>query len=1056
VRSSQNWDLSVIGGISSDKIQRNVRESTLMLDNDVRQISAIIRRYSPLEMLKLACWEGHRILETGSDDEIREADALVRFLQRAYCLSSLCPDGPSSERNIPPKEFKRVVELFDDVFRKSCRFIDNSCLAARNATDGVKGSVLTAYQDMVMEDCFPSPLSLDTIQSKVRTLHFSLQPFNDAISKTFDCGLDGLVEAFSILFANGKTGLDTLRSDSSAYKNDMQEKLKELRALTGTYGDEKTLIDQVVKREHWENRIQSMVGRRDGYDLYDVSLYTSLGKEDLDLLSIPLCGEESDDSLYPVDDRVNQNRPFISISGHYFCFDTGHLLDDLPAIVKEQVLAKGVLSAAEWEKQEQQSSVLQPVSMIHSMFGSMGFTLSQTGFDAVFDFPSKQVGVKVLPRPSSDPLAEGHIVLKTIAKSRQDIAWVKSQMMQAIIIDASHEDDYPLDLVDGVLFLTYPQLVGLSQDPESLGKCKELLGLTEKRPEEDEEQDTAESMIKDETEDKEDVPVEEKEEDDQDEPDLSILNGEVVEESSDEPASEKDELDDDDTNEMINDSDDDELPPQEKHEETSKPYSFFTLLSEIANGRKEEPAPLEPTTVDWPAKSAEPEQPDMFFGQGEVMQAASEHADTLQKSEGKIDIPPMAETAAPTEETEPASPEEPDVKIDIPPMAEETAAPTEETEPASPEEPDVKIDIPPMAEETAAPTGQTEPTSPEEPDGKIDIPPMAEETAAPTGQAESTSPEEPDVKIEIPPMAETAAPTEQTEPASPEEPDVKIDIPPMAETAAPTGQAEPTSPEEPDVKIDIPPMAETAAPTEQAEPASPEEPDGKIDIPPMAETAAPTEETEPASPEEPDVKIDISPMAGAAAVREPASVPFEKPEVKGMVPPLEKPIPVSMPVLEDVVTSVVGGALDGKDVPAHLREILEFTQKVDGPFFTMCKQGDEQLLSASDGLIMKAQDAQHIDGKDKMFTLGQFGLTVILSAGRDDQMSRFDRRANIGAIMYAEGKDSWGCLTLDYDKNGKLRRANEEIINRKSYSASDWKYVTNIGERLLARRKKNG
>ena len=106
-----------------------------------------------------------------------------------------------------------------------------------------------------------------------------------------------------------------------------------------------------------------------------------------------------------------------------------------------------------------------------------------------------------------------------------------------------------------------------------------------------------------------------------------------------------------------------------------------------------------------------------------------------------------------------------------------------------------------------------------------------------------------------------------------------------------------------------------------------------------------------------------------------------------------------MPVLEDVVTSVVGGALDGKDVPAHLREILEFTQKVDGPFFTMCKQGDEQLLSASDGLIMKAQDAQHIDGKDKMFTLGQFGLTVILSAGRDDQMSRFDRRANIGAIM---------------------------------------------------------
>jgi hypothetical protein len=887
VKSSQNWDFSNVGDIPTDKIQRNIREVTVYLDNDIRQMVAILSRYAPLEMLKLACWEEHRVLSSGSDEEIRLASALVRFLQNAYCLAGM---GPATDRNIPPKEYRRLTELFEDLFRRCCRYIDNTCLAARNAAGGVKGSVLSAYQDSVMEFCFPTPMELDEIPRHVRSLRLSLQPFNDAISQTFTGGLDGLLTAFSALVTQGRTGLDTLEADSRVYKKDMEQKLKELRALTDTYAEEKELVDQVVRCEHWEERVRSLLGRRDGYDLYEVTRYASLAPEDLALLSVPLCSDESDASLYPMDDRVSASRPFLEAAGHFFCFDTNHLLDDLPRIVKEQVLAKGVLSAEEWEKIEREQQVMQPVTMIHALFGSTGFVRNTSGFDALFDFSDSQVGLNVLPPLPVDPLLDGRASLLAFSQGRQTIARAKTQRTPVIIVDENHVDDYPTDLVDNVLFLSFPQLAGLSQDPDTLRACKEALGLVPPWQEDDDELDTAESILRDESEPDEDVPVEDEgepdEPDEPDDPDFSILNGETVDEDQVEEKHTDDELDEDDTKEMIDPHDDDELPPQEKHEETNKPYSFFTLLSEIAGGREEKPEkpenpPQEGNHPDWPAKPAtEDIQPDLFQGREDILEAAAETVE--DKTEADV----------------------------------------------------------------------TPPTEPEE------------EQPVPAAQAEATGEPTQEVSVEKIPGTEAV-------------PEAKEESP-MA-----------------------PPVGHDVIPSE-----------------------VPVQETPATSSEE--------------------TIPSDHPA----------PAPETLVEETPKEPEVVDALLDGKQIPSRLRDALVMLKTHEGRFFTWCKEGDPSLLSASASLIDKALDAQRMDGKDKMFTISPFGLTVILSAGRDDQVSTFDRRANIGAIMYADKKDDWGCVTLEYDREGHLIKASEEEIKRQSYSAGDWKYVSTIGERLLAKRKK--
>ena len=193
-----------------------------------------------------------------------------------------------------------------------------------------------------------------------------------------------------------------------------------------------------------------------------------------------------------------------------------------------------------------------------------------------------------------------------------------------------------------------------------------------------------------------------------------------------------------------------------------------------------------------------------------------------------------------------------------------------------------------------------------------------------------------------------------------------------------------------------------------------------------------------------------------------------QPEQSGPAP-VEKPEPETTPVateaddedsnldaplLEDLVSaSPIDVALGGKQIPARLREILEKQGLTDGAFFTMCKEGSDKLLDASCALIDKALMAQSQDGKDKMFTISKYALTFVIASRSDDELSRYDRKENIGAMMYVDGKDAWNSITLFYDKEGELRGVDTQTIKQSDYSQLEWKYATNIGERIIARRK---
>lgn len=83
VKNSPGWDLLSMLGVSAEKIQKNLKEVSIFLNNDVTNIITVIDRFNPLELLKMACWEQRRIWNDRPDDTFAQGTAsrLVWYLQ---------------------------------------------------------------------------------------------------------------------------------------------------------------------------------------------------------------------------------------------------------------------------------------------------------------------------------------------------------------------------------------------------------------------------------------------------------------------------------------------------------------------------------------------------------------------------------------------------------------------------------------------------------------------------------------------------------------------------------------------------------------------------------------------------------------------------------------------------------------------------------------------------------------------------------------------------------------------------------------------------------------
>ena len=234
VKNSPGWDLLSMLGVSAEKLQKNLKEVSIFIANDVTNIIEILDRFHPLELVKMACWERRRILYDRPNDLFaqRRASRLVWYLQSLVGAKK----PPFSENTeIKEKDWKRLVTLFDDLCRKSIRYTDNYALSLYADQQITREDLLVAFQDYATDSILPPITDKQYIAKQHNALKYQLQPFNSLVSEVFDAKLDGLLTAFVSLATNAHEGIDKLREDSTVFKQASLLQLEVMKICTSLW-----------------------------------------------------------------------------------------------------------------------------------------------------------------------------------------------------------------------------------------------------------------------------------------------------------------------------------------------------------------------------------------------------------------------------------------------------------------------------------------------------------------------------------------------------------------------------------------------------------------------------------------------------------------------------------------------------------------------------------------------------------------------------------------------------------------------------------------------------
>ena len=121
-------------------------------------------------------------------------------------------------------------------------------------------------------------------------------------------------------------------------------------------------------------------------------------------------------------------------------------------------------------------------------------------------------------------------------------------------------------------------------------------------------------------------------------------------------------------------------------------------------------------------------------------------------------------------------------------------------------------------------------------------------------------------------------------------------------------------------------------------------------------------------------------------------------------------------------------------------------------FASFVRSSDSETLEELENVIQNCWNRMQGDGKDKLFNVADYSFSILLSRNniRDD-LRLAELLNNAGGVMYSRGENEWTAIILYINSDYILDGAIEKTITKDSFSPSDWKRVTYIGEQMKKR-----
>lgn len=146
---------------------------------------------------------------------------------------------------------------------------------------------------------------------------------------------------------------------------------------------------------------------------------------------------------------------------------------------------------------------------------------------------------------------------------------------------------------------------------------------------------------------------------------------------------------------------------------------------------------------------------------------------------------------------------------------------------------------------------------------------------------------------------------------------------------------------------------------------------------------------------------------------------------------------------------------DDEEIKLKANGIVYDMYKALGPssvFASFLRDTSSETLEELEAVIKNCWSRMNNENKDKLFNIYDYSLSIILSKDNNkDELRMAELLNNAGGVMYSRRMDSWTAIIIYINPSYILESAIEKTITKESFTPSDWKRVTYIGEQMRKR-----
>ena len=1004
--------VSVLSKLSLQKAQRNLDDSKTYLFNDFRSIAKILSQYNPLEVMKMSLWEERRIDAVSTKDEVKRRAAVLLPIILQSIVESDFMEGRGTSLEVKSKDWERLKSLSEDIVRRLARIIDSlSAIAICNGdSDVVEAEKL---RSSIEKRLLPGSVDKESQEREIWRLRSQFEEIPDFQSRM---GSDYIAFILNVqnISRYSLNCIDDLVRDVALYKEEYSLSEAQMRSSGELDGlTEKQIFDKITKKNHWEGRAQSLTDRRDGYSLFMPETYSSLPEEAYAQYSVKAFSLNIDAFIsrgfWPA-----ARYPFFEMDGKIYTFVGKHL----PFFLSLSCLIDRFLASSR--------DVL-------SIFNLMDCD--------TYSYDGNKIEISVLPSVLDiNPVLYPSSLRNILRRRKAEDSVQRKLGHKKLVVDPDMEED--MEKKDDVLYVSSAFLSRATVDKNAKRSLlSSLLGVLELPKEEE--------SIYTET-------------DDYFEGSEPPLDDVECEKSSYEYEYEYNDEDEDEMSKKLDERYDnltlveyDKTTPTE--EEKKSLIDRYSLTDEIIKKSEEEEnyeERMEKTLDDDIFDDTEEEEhlddigvSDSDSEYYEEVEAGDEYIEEEKTPEdGQLDFFSILDDESSEEkefedeldEEDEESFEEEEKKEEI--LDNDIGLPDEEE---SVEEENIEETENILMDEVLDPAIEMEKEETEAP-AEDDV--IVEEEEESSGSEETQEP----VETESEPSLDDSGEEDFVLPIATvdEEPLVKeteeetnhnpisSDSKEKEENSFVFDDSEDSKvlPKAESVENKKPPMSFTdnlfaALGMEDDEEDTPIE-----EVAESTDLESSIEEMKEETSEE-DNKMEDSPSHEA-------SIEETQEEQEGEECVMEDSPMEELQMEEEPAPP---------EIPGVIGEIYK-TLGSSSSFAEFIKLSDEDTLSDLDDVIESCWNRQQMEGKDKMFNIPDYNLSIILA--RDsvrDELRLSELLNNAGGVMYSRDAENWNAVIVYIDSSHVVEKALERTITKDSFSPSDWKRVTYIGEQLKKR-----